>query len=144
MFVLPCEAIVPPVANIVTFGREALIGVWMSWRTNSLCSCDRVRSTGDAIAKDVSNGTSCTKAFIFSNQVEAMNTISGYSNSALSRRLIYSYTLSLQQIHLSPPSSANLRHAYLDDMLILGSVRCLCFPTLSKLCFRYSYLIGEA
>jgi hypothetical protein len=28
----PWEAIVPPVAKIVTFGREASMGVWTSWR----------------------------------------------------------------------------------------------------------------
>lgn len=54
----------PPVAKMVTFGREALMGVLTSWRTKSRCRSDRVRSMGDARVKHVRRGMSCVKAFI--------------------------------------------------------------------------------
>jgi hypothetical protein len=48
VLVEPWDAIVPPVAKMVTLGRDALIFVWISCRTKSLWRSDLVRSMGEA------------------------------------------------------------------------------------------------
>jgi hypothetical protein len=77
--VVPCEAIVPPVANRVTLGREALIGVWISCRTNSLCKSDLVRSMGVAEARDTKSPRSCAGYFIVARKMLKLYQFKNYT-----------------------------------------------------------------
>lgn len=63
VFEVPCDAIVPPVAKMVTFGSEALMAVWTSCRTKILWTSDLERSIGEAKANDVSERR-CAMVFI--------------------------------------------------------------------------------
>lgn len=60
----PWDAMVPPVAKMVIFGSEALMGVWMSWRMKSSCSPDLGRLMGEAAANEARSGRSWVKLFI--------------------------------------------------------------------------------
>lgn len=54
----------PPVAKMVTLGSDALMAVWISWRTKSRCSPDLVRSMGEATAREAKSGSILVKLFI--------------------------------------------------------------------------------
>jgi hypothetical protein len=73
----PCDAIVPPVAKIVTLGSEALMGVCTSWRVKrwrGACIGYVSRSMGDAEAKAKAGSKVVMESFIC---VESQGTKSG-------------------------------------------------------------------